>query len=523
MTDEILAAVGPTRIRSLGSIPCGVLDDLVAKGCRHVTDDQGPPEPAAATLLLAATGDDVGTLEQRLLDVRPLAGRNLVLLVSSSCDAIGRSAVEDAAIRAGYRRHPAAFSIQDFERNNGEATSRPMIFELIPDEVLSRWPLERLRAERDLHMDMTRESGPRADAHLVRYSLAAEWVRAGDAVLDCACGLGYGTAVLAARSPGSHFLGIDLDPGSVAYALDNFGLWNAEYRAASATDLTGIPDASFNTVVSFETLEHLEDYATFMDEAARVLRPGGLIIVSVPNLWADETGRDPNPHHHHVFDYKRCRAALEPSFQIIARYAQTAPGGTKLLAARRRLEQRSLPVTETEAETDTEWWIVVARLADAATDSATASPVTLEDGTCGHVTAGMHALATGDETGARAAFSAGLAAAGKALTRPAPGAGCAAATCEGAAQCARALEALPWFRRSPGLFWRLMRGAVFPPGDPALAAAVAAELARHDDLQREAEELRRLTRLRTLLPLRLKEVFLIILPNKIRRFIGWHR
>jgi len=46
-------------------------------------------------------------------------------------------------------------------------------------------------------MDMTREVGPRADAHTVRYSLAAQWVRAGDTVLDCACGLGYGSAILA--------------------------------------------------------------------------------------------------------------------------------------------------------------------------------------------------------------------------------------------------------------------------------------------------------------------------------------
>jgi hypothetical protein len=82
------------------------------------------------------------------------------------------------------------------------------------------------------------------------------------------------------------------------------------------------------------------------------------VILSVPNLWVDETGRDPNPHHFHAFDYEKCRAALSRRFTMEARYAQSAPGGVKLQGALRSLERR--PVQFNPGEADTEWWIVVA-------------------------------------------------------------------------------------------------------------------------------------------------------------------
>ncbi len=46
-------------------------------------------------------------------------------------------------------------------------------------------------------------------------------------------------------------------------------------------------DATFDTVVSFETLEHVTDSTTMVAELHRVVKPGGAVIVSVPFLWGE--------------------------------------------------------------------------------------------------------------------------------------------------------------------------------------------------------------------------------------------
>lgn len=382
---DILARVGPGRILHYGCTTPSLICALLQKGCDAYGLAEGPPDHAAETLdgristSKPVTAFDTLILDQRVFaesqnvralfqEVKRFVARNLVVLpapvgLSPPADARDESAyskigVERAAIAAGYRRHPAAFEVADYELYNSPQADRPMIFESIPDVTADTWPQAKLVANRDLHMDMTRESGPRADAHLVRYALAAEWVRPSDTVLDCACGLGYGTAVLATRSAGMFFVGVDIDPESIAYARDNFHGDQVEFKVASGDRLEFLKDNSIDMVVSFETLEHLEDYDSFLAEAARVLKPDGRIMVSVPNLWMDETGRDPNPHHHHVFDYEKCRAALARHFLVEARYAQTAPGGTRLSDAPRRLQR--LPLTTTLGDPDAEWWILVA-------------------------------------------------------------------------------------------------------------------------------------------------------------------
>ncbi|WP_426104647.1 class I SAM-dependent methyltransferase [Massilia sp. TSP1-1-2] len=307
---------------------------------------------------------EVGTLASSFAELYRIEPRWVVIRFSEHRDLIrtsrevGRSADwENTAIQAGFRRAPQAVSGQRyFTQCNDPLVPAMLEFERIPPAALAAYPLQQLLAERDLHMDMSREAGARADAHMVRYALAASLVRSGDTVLDCACGLGYGSAILAAQSGGARFIGVDIDAGSAAYASAHFGQqYGIEYVTASATDLSCLADDSIDLVVSFETIEHLEDYQAFLKEAVRVLRPDGRIVASVPNQWVDETGNDPNPHHFHAFDYPKFRATMGQYFLLEERYAQTAPGGFVLQQAARTLYKLALDAPPTE----TEWLILI--------------------------------------------------------------------------------------------------------------------------------------------------------------------
>jgi SAM-dependent methyltransferase len=109
--------------------------------------------------------------------------------------------------------------------------------------------------------------------HLARYRFAAQRVR-GMVVLDGACGSGYGKEILSA----GEYTGIDIDPDAVRYATINYG---DGFIRGSVADLP-LADESVDAVVSFETLEHLGEPDRALEEFARVLRLGGVLLGSLP-------------------------------------------------------------------------------------------------------------------------------------------------------------------------------------------------------------------------------------------------
>jgi ubiquinone/menaquinone biosynthesis C-methylase UbiE len=262
---------------------------------------------------------------------------------------------------AGFRTHPLFQTVVPFECLEDEPATLTLAFEKIPDSARAAYPLASLKAERDLHMDMLRESGRRAEAHVARYILAREYVRSGMTVLDAACGLGYGAAILGYNAPAVRVLGIDESDFAVQYARTNFASIqsNLEFLQDDVHQLKPIPSRSVDLVVSFETIEHLKHPQNFLAEVQRVLTPGGKIVCSVPNRWVDETGRDPNPWHVDVYDFPKLAELCGRSFDLERAYLQTAGGGMKLPSARRSLRRVNLPVTHLAEEA--EWWILTSR------------------------------------------------------------------------------------------------------------------------------------------------------------------
>lgn len=382
IVQDLLAQVGPGSFLILGCEDAGMPAELLARGCRifvvpgpeaqfgHdfggcagplLPEGSGPFHCVVVCgSMMMAVDDPVGVF----VSLRPYTSRYVALapgdLVSRS-HALGARGLEgswaQSALAAGYRRAPAQFTVGLYAELNHPALRELSVFESISDAALKSGPMDWLLANRDSRMDMSREWSPRADAHMARYALAAEWSRPGDTVLDYACGMGHGSAVLAARSAGARFIGVDNDEAAVAYARVQFGgLYGIEYVATTGTGLSAIADASVDMIVALEALEHATDGAALVAEFRRVLKPDGRIIASVRDGGADEIERDPVAHRSRLFGWEGLRDALAEGFIIDARYRQEAPGGIKLRNAQRALER--LPLDGSQP--DTEWWIIVA-------------------------------------------------------------------------------------------------------------------------------------------------------------------
>ena len=156
--------------------------------------------------------------------------------------------------------------------------------------------------------------------HWHRYHFAASLV-AGREVLDIACGAGYGSALLARRA--ARVTGADISASAVDHARERYAsVPNVEFRQADCAALP-FDDACFDAVVSFETIEHIAAQDTFLDEVRRVLRPGGLVILSCPNK-VEYTDKRGVTNEFHVRELRRdeLAALVAPRFGHAAWYGQ---------------------------------------------------------------------------------------------------------------------------------------------------------------------------------------------------------
>ena len=122
--------------------------------------------------------------------------------------------------------------------------------------------------------------------HLVTYNFAQPYT-VGKDVLDFGCGTGYGTHSLAkdARS----IVGVDISTEAIDAArrefLDENSKERLDYRVIDTIEQAPLPfeDDSFDTVVSFQVVEHVHDVDLYLSEIRRVLRPGGVFVCATPD------------------------------------------------------------------------------------------------------------------------------------------------------------------------------------------------------------------------------------------------
>jgi SAM-dependent methyltransferase len=141
-------------------------------------------------------------------------------------------------------------------------------------------------------------------------------------VLDAGCGAGYGSAELAQTA--LSVVGVDRAAEAIDFARAAYQLPNLRFERASCTALPH-PAGAFDLVVSFEVIEHLENWREFLDEVRRVLAPTGQFMVSTPNRLYYAESRGPggaNPFHVHEFGFEEFQDALHSVFAHVSLFLE---------------------------------------------------------------------------------------------------------------------------------------------------------------------------------------------------------
>lgn len=159
--------------------------------------------------------------------------------------------------------------------------------------------------------------------HVQRYR-AILALAAGKTVLDVATGAGYGGQILAERA--KMVCGLEIDPEAVALAKERYGDANLFFIRGSVNSLP-FPAGTFDLLVSFETIEHLseETQKAFLQEIKRVLKPGGLLVMSTPDrlIYSDLPDYH-NEYHLKEFYRNEYSAFLGSYFRQVKIWEQVA-------------------------------------------------------------------------------------------------------------------------------------------------------------------------------------------------------
>jgi SAM-dependent methyltransferase len=170
----------------------------------------------------------------------------------------------------------------------------------------------------------TDEPGHRRN-HEARYRFACGSIPEGGWVLDCACGSGYGAAILADHvGKAGYVVGLDVSRTAVDHCRKTWTLPQVEFKTGNAEKLP-FRDGTFDAYCSFETLEHVPDPVRLLREAHRVLKPGGVLLLSTPDRIVSGIppgGKPGNPFHVQEWSLLELDRLLRPRFPSVRYWGQ---------------------------------------------------------------------------------------------------------------------------------------------------------------------------------------------------------
>ncbi len=140
--------------------------------------------------------------------------------------------------------------------------------------------------------------------HIVAYDFATKHI--GGKVLEVGSGEGYGIEILAPLA--TKYMAIDKFQTQLPVSAQKFK--QVSFRQVSVPPLP-FEDNSFDAVVSFQVIEHIEEDEALVKEIHRVLKPGGVLVLTTPNRTMSLTR---NPWHVREYTPDELKALLNRYF-----------------------------------------------------------------------------------------------------------------------------------------------------------------------------------------------------------------
>ncbi|MDE7311636.1 MAG: glycoside hydrolase family 99-like domain-containing protein [Eubacterium sp.] len=155
--------------------------------------------------------------------------------------------------------------------------------------------------------------------HMSRYFAARKFCK-DKTVLDVACGEGYGSEILSETA--AEVLGVDISKEAVKNARASYESGNLRFAVQDALCLEKLNQV-FDLVTAFEMIEHIQEQEAFLRQVRKVLKKGGIFMVSTPDKYVHEhEWHTQNEFHVRELYFYEFKELLEKYFPYCYFYGQ---------------------------------------------------------------------------------------------------------------------------------------------------------------------------------------------------------
>ena len=158
--------------------------------------------------------------------------------------------------------------------------------------------------------------------HTARYQWAAQHIKTRSRMVDFACGIGYGSQILA--HAGHQVTGLDIDVEAIAYGREHYAHPRVTFGQSDAARPGKLP--AHDVAVCFETIEHVADPRPLLKALHQC---AGTLLASVPNEdefpWQREDGSTVAFHHRHYTKAQFAALLGETGWEVTEWWGQRGP------------------------------------------------------------------------------------------------------------------------------------------------------------------------------------------------------